>query len=111
MKRMICLILTLCLLAGCGLAGAESPELTEGERKALEMLSESLEKDAVRQIAAVGEVTDLYSELPASFTADTDSFPEKFDLREWGIVPAVKKQTPWAPAGLSAPRRLAKPAC
>ena len=25
MKRMICLILTLCLLAGCSMAGAESP--------------------------------------------------------------------------------------
>ncbi|MBR0267770.1 MAG: hypothetical protein IJQ71_10135 [Clostridia bacterium] len=95
MKRMICLILTLCLLAGCSMAGAESQEFTEGERKALEMLSESLEKDAVRQIAAVGEVTDLYSELPASFTADTDSFPEKFDLRDRGIVPAVKNQSPW----------------
>ena len=95
MKRMICLILTLCLLAGCGIAVAESPELTENERKALETLSESLEKDAVRQIAAIGEVPDFYSELPSAGAADTDSFPEKFDLRERGIVPAVKNQTPW----------------
>ena len=92
---MICLILTLCLLAGCGIAVAESPELTENERKALETLSESLEKDAVRQIAAIGEVPDFYSELPSAGAADTDSFPEKFDLRERGIVTPVKSQIPW----------------
>ena len=56
MKRMICLLLTLCLLAACAPVIAENPELTEGERKALETLSESLEKDAVRQIELPGEV-------------------------------------------------------
>ena len=31
MKRMICLLLTLCLLAACAPVIAENPELTEGE--------------------------------------------------------------------------------
>ncbi len=95
MKRFICLLAALCLAAGCSLAGADNPEFTEGERQALETLARELEKDAARQIAAFGEVTDLYPELPASAAADTDSFPEKFDLRERGILTPVKSQSPW----------------
>ena len=95
MRKTISLLLTLCMLAACPLAGAENPQLTEGEQKALDILAQELEKDAIRQIAAMGEVTDLYPELPASSPADTDSFPEKFDLRERGIVTAVKQQAPW----------------
>ncbi len=82
-------------LAGCTAARAEGPELTEGEQKALEILAQELEKDAERQIAAIGEVTDLYPDLPASSPADTDSFPEKFDLRDRGILTPVKSQSPW----------------
>ena len=95
MRKIISLLLVLCLLAGCSLAWAENPELTEGEQKALDNLAQVLEKDAERQIAAIGEVTDLYPVLPASFSAGTDSFPEKFDLRERGIMTPVKSQMPW----------------
>ena len=95
MKRIISLIMALWLAAVCATAGAESPELTEGEQNALNLLAQKLEKDAERQIAAIGEVTDLYPELPASSPADTDSFPEKFDLRDRGILTPVKSQSPW----------------
>ena len=95
MKRIIGLICALCLMAGCASAPAEIPEMTEGEMKALDMLARELEKDAERQIAAYGEVTDLYPELPASSPADTDSFPEKFDLRDRGVLTPVKSQSPW----------------
>ena len=95
MKRIFSLLVTLCMLAACLPAGAESPAFTEGERKAMDLLAQELEKDAERQIAAMGEVVDLYTELPASSAADTDSFPEKFDLRNRGIVPEVKQQAPW----------------
>ena len=99
MKRMCCLLLTLCLLAACAAAPAESPALTDGEQKALDLLAQELEKDADRQIAAFGEVTDLYDELPASTAADTDSFPERFDLRDRGILTPVKSQSPWGTCG------------
>ena len=95
MKGIICLLLALCLLAACASAPAESPALTEGELKALDFLAQGLEKDADRQIAAFGEVTDLYPELPASSFADADSFPEKFDLRVRGVLTPVKSQSPW----------------
>ena len=95
MKKMISALIALCLLAGCSPAGAENPEWTERERQAVDILARELEKDAARQIAAIGEVTDLYQELPASTPGDTDSFPEKFDLRERGVVTPVKSQSPW----------------
>ena len=38
MRKIISLLLVLCLLAGCSLAWAENPELTEGEQKALDNL-------------------------------------------------------------------------
>jgi hypothetical protein len=95
MRKIISLLLTLCMLAACLFAWAESPELTEGERKALDTLAQVLEKDAERQIAAIGEVPDFYSDPPSAGAADTDSFPEKFDLRERGIVTPVKSQAPW----------------
>ncbi len=85
MKRIFCLLLALCLLADCTPAMAEGPELTEGEQQALDILAQELEKDAERLIAAIGEVTYLYPELPAFSPADTDSFPEKFDLRDRGL--------------------------
>ncbi len=95
MKRVISLLMTLCLLAAGSSAGAETQALTEGEHLALEILTQALEKDAVRQIAAIGEVTDLYPDMPASSPADNDSFPEKFDLRDRGVVTPVKFQSPW----------------
>ena len=95
MKKMISLIVSLCMLAACTVSRAESPAYTEGEQKALDALTQVLEKDAERQIAAIGEVSDLYPELSASTPADTDSFPAKFDLRDRGVVTAVKSQAPW----------------
>ena len=41
MKRVICLLAALCLLAASASAPAESPALTEGEQKALEMLAQA----------------------------------------------------------------------
>ena len=74
---------------------AESPELTEGEQKAVDILVRELEKDAERLIAACGEITDLYTDPLPSSPADTDRFPEKFDLRDRGVVTPVKSQAPW----------------
>lgn len=73
MKRIFSLLVTLCMLAACLPAGAESPAFTEGERKAMDLLAQELEKDAERQIAAMGEVTDLY---PDMLSGKHITFPE-----------------------------------
>ena len=39
------------------------------------------------------DVDDIYSDL--SWTSIADTFPEKFDLRDRGIVTPVKNQSPW----------------
>ena len=85
----------LILLTASAAAGAESPEMTDGEQKALERLAQLLEKDAERLLAASGEIPDLYTDLLPSSPAEPDSFPEKFDLRERGVVTPVKSQAPW----------------
>ena len=95
MKRIISLFLILCLLTASVAAWAESPEMTDGEQKVLERLAQVLEKDAERLLAASGEIPDLYTDLLPSSPAGPDSFPEKFDLRERGIVTPVKSQAPW----------------
>ena len=40
-------------------------------------------------------MTDLYPDLPFSTPADADSFPAAFDLRDRGVVPPVRFQSPW----------------
>ena len=97
MKSVLSIVLTLALLLSLTVsAGAENEPLwTVNEQKALDLLAQKLEKDAERQIAAHGEITDLYTDLLPSSPADTDSFPEKFDLRDRGIMTPVKSQSPW----------------
>ena len=96
-KRLLSALLALSvLLCAAGAAFAENAgELTEGERNDLEYLALQLDEAAARLVAVNGEMGDYYSELPAMSAADTDSFPEKFDLRERGVVTNVKLQTPW----------------
>lgn len=97
MKNILSIVtaLALALCAGVSAGAEDGPQMTAGEEKALEHLAQEMEKDAERQIAAYGEVTDLYTDLLPSSAADTDSFPEKFDLRERGVMTPVKSQAPW----------------
>ncbi|MBQ4511913.1 MAG: hypothetical protein II969_02895 [Anaerolineaceae bacterium] len=91
-KTMIFLCFVMLLLSAFGPAFAEG-ELSENEKSALDYLSSELE-EASKVLMKQGEdVEDFYSEL--TWTSLADTFPEKFDLRERGIVTPVKDQSPW----------------
>ena len=96
-KRLLSGLLALSvLLCAAGAAFAENAgELTDGEKAAMDHLALQLDEAAARLVAVRGEMGDCYSELPALSGTDTDSFPEKFDLRDRGVVTGVKQQAPW----------------
>lgn len=86
MKKAICLLLALLLLASAVAAFAESEAagaLTEAEQDALATLEES----------CAGSGTNFYTDI--SWKSIADSFPARFDLRERGVVTSVKFQNPW----------------
>ncbi len=56
-------------------------------------LSESLQKTGQTLIDNQGDLKDVYSQT--SWTSIQDTLPEKFDLRDRGIVTSVKDQSPW----------------
>ena len=97
LRKLLSVLLALSVLfCFSGAAFAENAgELTGGERNALDYLALQLDEAAARLVAVNGEMGDYYSELPALSPADTDSFPEKFDLRDRGVVTGVKQQAPW----------------
>jgi hypothetical protein len=68
-------------------------EYDEREAEALSYLSSELEKAADHLMRNGEDVDDIYSSLNWKSIADT--FPEKFDLRNRGIITPVKSQNPW----------------
>lgn len=79
-------------ITACG-AFAQAPEYTEAERAALDYLGQQLTEPAAHLMRTGEDVDDIYSELGGSSHADT--FPEKFDLRQRGVVTPVKAQDPF----------------
>ena len=92
--RLLCLGLLL-VMPSVGLAEADAalPEFTETEQAALDYLAEQLLEPAAKLMQSGEDVDDIYSELGGASRAD--SFPEKFDLRQRGVVTPVKSQSPW----------------
>lgn len=72
---------------------AEPRELTAGEQAALDYLGEQLMAPATRLLEIGWGADDIYSELDGLFHSDI--FPEKFDLRQRGVITPVKDQSPW----------------
>jgi len=105
MKRFLSILAVLTLLAllsGGALAEApaaaqeqETAERTEGEQAALEILTRQMMAAATAELRDSGDPDDLYPELQVPQLSFSDQFPEKFDLRESGLVTPVKKQSPW----------------
>ena len=60
---------------------------------ALDYLAAELEEASDKQMRMGEDIDDIYSELFWTSTADT--FPEKFDLRDRGVVTPVKSQKPF----------------
>lgn len=92
-KRILAVLLILVLLMPS--AFADTVSLTETEQAALELLSEQREKSATDLIRHGGYVPDLYPDVSALTEADMDSLPEKFDLREFGVITSPKDQNPF----------------
>ena len=76
-----------------GGAFAEAPQFNESEQAALDYLGQQLTEPAAELMRAGEDVDDIYSELGGSSHADI--FPEKFDLRQRGVVTPVKSQNPF----------------
>ena len=95
-RRIICFLLTLALLSSlltCAFAEADaSPALSADEQQNLDYLGNELAAPAAVLMNCGEDVADIYSEL--SWTSVADTFPEKFDLRERGVVTPVKSQSP-----------------
>lgn len=87
--------LLLCALFAITMFGAiaETPEFTEVEQTALDYLGQQLTDPAAHLMRTGEDVDDLYSDLSGSSRADI--FPEKFDLRQRGVVTPVKSQSPF----------------
>ena len=85
-------IIRLCgLLALCTLTFGAMAE--EKGSSGLEYLAGQLEEPAKVMLRDGEDVEDIYSEL--EWKSGITAFPEKFDLRELGLVTPVKDQSPW----------------
>ena len=81
-------------LSVCACAeGGGMPALSEADLKSLDRLGTELEEPAALLLHYGEDVADIYSELRWRSIADT--FPEKFDLRDRGVITPVKNQSPW----------------
>ena len=91
MKRAFCGILgavmSLALMSGGTLAAEKT------EASPLEYLGQQLEKPAAVYTNSESLNEDLYSEL--NWKSGIADYPERFDLREKGLVTPVKDQEPW----------------
>jgi len=86
-KRLSVICLVVILLTAC-LASAEGQAPSS-----LDYLAQQLEVPASTLLEVGENVQDIYSEL--IFQPGMHAYPEKFDLREHGLVTPVKLQNPW----------------
>ncbi|MBQ9009517.1 MAG: hypothetical protein IJ088_09335 [Clostridia bacterium] len=96
-RKWICFLLVTALLSsllvGVFAESNTSAGLSADDQDALDYLGTQLAAPAAVLMRQGEDVDDLYSELSWKSVADT--FPEKFDLRDRGIVTSVKSQAPW----------------
>jgi len=96
-RKLICILLVAALLSSllsCAFAETVSGDaLSDDEQHALDYLGEQLAAPAAVLMKSGEDVDDIYSSL--NWTSVADTFPEKFDLRERGVVTSVKSQSPW----------------
>ena len=95
MKKTLCTLLVFTLLLTCpsvAFAADEKPQAGSDEA-ALAYLAGELADSAEILLASGEDLSDIYSEL--TWISEADTYPEKFDLRERGVVTPVKSQNPW----------------
>ena len=89
----LAVVMTLSLTTGAFAEQYPISGLSESDRNALDYLGSELQKPAKTLMRTGEDVDDLYSEV--LWTSVGDTFPEKFDLRDRGVVTSVKDQSPW----------------
>ena len=96
-RKIVCLFLTAVLLSSlltCAFAETDgNSALSAADQQALDYLGNELAAPAEILMSYGEDVSDIYSEL--TWTSVADTFPQKFDLRDRGVVTAVKNQSPW----------------
>ncbi len=63
------------------------------EQEALDYLASEIAESSAHLMTQGEDLDDIYSEL--NWTSIADTFPEKFDLRDRGVITPVKSQNPW----------------
>ena len=96
-KRFIGLVLCLFMAAGPAGGQAETAGRTEGEQAALEILRREMTASATSLLQSGDDVRSQYPVVQDPELSYSDQFPEKFDMREYGLVTPAKS-VPWAPA-------------
>ena len=82
-------LLALLIFAPVQAQDSFSPE----DLAALDYLAAQLEEPSAKMLRMGEDLDDIYSE--PVWTSGADTFPEKFDLRDRGVVTPVKDQRPW----------------
>ena len=91
MKKILAFCMLACFLAS-GFTGVVA-RAEGGSEDAVEYLAHELEKSSEYLMSHGEDMDTYYSEL---FTASaSDRFPDKYDLREHGVITPVKSQSPW----------------
>ena len=94
MKRTCILIFSVLLTVFTVFAPIFADEsLSPAEVESLDYLGTEIGESSSHLMAMGEDLDDIYSELNWKSIADT--FPEKFDLRDRGVVTPVKSQNPW----------------
>lgn len=94
-KRFIGLVLCLFMAAGPAGGQAETAGRTEGEQAALEILRREMTASATSLLQSGDDVRSQYPVVQDPELSYSDQFPEKFDLREYGLVTPAKSQENW----------------
>lgn len=68
-------------------------DYSEQEAKAFDILEDKLAADADRLLKSPYFIYNIYDDF--SWKSEADTFPEKLDLRDRGIVTPVRNQDPW----------------
>ena len=94
MKKTLCTLLVFTLLLTCPAVAFAADETTPAgsDEAALAYLAGELADSAEILLASGEDLSDIYSEL--TWISEADTYPEKFDLRERGVVTPVKSILP-----------------
>ena len=80
------------VMTACGAQQEKNAQQTSGEKAAIEYLTKEM-KDSAESLVKDGDMQEIYTEFV--WKSEADTFPEKFDLRERGVITPVRNQAPY----------------